>query len=660
MVQSSVGCGHWTAAAAGGGRQDCCFLLPASLRQAGELLRGEQGICVAVASGRTLAVPPVRLFKAKRAMRMVAVNPGQPDMLLTGELVSKDCTGSQLLQATPAHVQAAMRRSRRRAAATAAGRAGRRLAGQHGQGNWQQQQPVQQQWSYGPVGSNSSSGCAVGNLQQPLAGCTAGDTRTAGDMQETGHLAQQASQQQQQQQQQRLVAEQQQQQQQQQQIPGFSPTSTTLLQRIGASLWARGRSRSDSTSEAALAVVPATSAAFEPAATSAAGAEGASHAGALADSIHQLLAALRKVSAAATSAADEDGQTNCSLFTAQGRDRLLALAAQLQRHHLCSADEAAELCCLLRGIRRPGNALLQMPGFSCSWGLDAAGCDAQLRLCGGPAGSFVVRQLAEVLTLPASESVVQASHSWQQTQQAAEEADMPCFAVLRIWRLHAQQQDGGGAPQPLGAEQQLLVVPFVVLCSERSVGVSPCGRVLVAMVAVRPASSGSSSRAAENLGQLDPSTWESDQAVEYELRVISLEAGSMGQVLAARSMAAADCLTCVQVSPTGQHVLLAYGRRSKQLNCLVAGQGSFEVWHTALQVYRMSDLTLVRQMISRDDEVNVAAWHPCPGRGIAYGTKSGRVRIIAAGGGGDSCHSCAEARGGAAAEATSVLQQALQ
>jgi hypothetical protein len=81
-----------------------------------------------------------------------------------------------------------------------------------------------------------------------------------------------------------------------------------------------------------------------------------------------------------------------------------------------------------------------------------------------------------------------------------------------------------------------------------------------------------------------PLTTCSLQAIEYELRIISLEAGSMGQVLAARSIAAADCLTCVQVSPTGQHVLLAYGRRSKQLSCLVAGQGSYEVWHTVLQV----------------------------------------------------------------------------
>jgi hypothetical protein len=74
----------------------------------------------------------------------------------------------------------------------------------------------------------------------------------------------------------------------------------------------------------------------------------------------------------------------------------------------------------------------------------------------------------------------------------------------------------------------------------------------------------------------------------------------------------------------------------------------------------MSDLALVRQMISRDDEVNVAAWHPCPGQGITYGTKAGRVRNIVACGSGDSYHACLRGQGNAAAEATSVLQHTLQ
>jgi hypothetical protein len=66
-------------------------------------------------------------------------------------------------------------------------------------------------------------------------------------------------------------------------------------------------------------------------------------------------------------------------------------------------------------------------------------------------------------------------------------------------------------------------------------------------------------------------------------------------------------------------------------------------------------------MISKDDEVNVAAWHPRPGQGITYGTKAGRVRNIAACGSGNSYHACLQGQElNAAAEATSVLQQALQ
>ena len=46
----------------------------------------------------------------------------------------------------------------------------------------------------------------------------------------------------------------------------------------------------------------------------------------------------------------------------------------------------------------------------------------------------------------------------------------------------------------------------------------------------------------------------------YELRVYSLEAGSFGQVLRARRIRAAHCLTSVQFSPTSQLLLLSYGR----------------------------------------------------------------------------------------------------
>lgn len=47
-----------------------------------------------------------------------------------------------------------------------------------------------------------------------------------------------------------------------------------------------------------------------------------------------------------------------------------------------------------------------------------------------------------------------------------------------------------------------------------------------------------------------------------------------------------------------------------------------------MQVYRVSDMSLVRVLPSAEDEVNVAAFHPCQGAGIVYGTKEGRLRIL--------------------------------
>ena len=48
--------------------------------------------------------------------------------------------------------------------------------------------------------------------------------------------------------------------------------------------------------------------------------------------------------------------------------------------------------------------------------------------------------------------------------------------------------------------------------------------------------------------------------ISYEVRVYSLEAATLGQVLHAKQIKAAHCLTSVQFSPTSEHLLLAYGR----------------------------------------------------------------------------------------------------
>lgn len=40
-----------------------------------------------------------------------------------------------------------------------------------------------------------------------------------------------------------------------------------------------------------------------------------------------------------------------------------------------------------------------------------------------------------------------------------------------------------------------------------------------------------------------------------------------------------------------------------------------------LQIYRVSDMELVRVLPSAEDEVNVACFHPSVGGGFVYGTK---------------------------------------
>ena len=59
----------------------------------------------------------------------------------------------------------------------------------------------------------------------------------------------------------------------------------------------------------------------------------------------------------------------------------------------------------------------------------------------------------------------------------------------------------------------------------------------------------------------------------YEVRVYSVEAATLGQVLHAKQIRAAHCLTSVQFSPTSEHLLLAYGR-SASLSCGLALVGT--------------------------------------------------------------------------------------
>jgi hypothetical protein len=98
-----------------------------------------------------------------------------------------------------------------------------------------------------------------------------------------------------------------------------------------------------------------------------------------------------------------------------------------------------------------------------------------------------------------------------------------------------------------------LVIPHAVLCSEMGAHFSPCGRLLAACVACLPKDAP------------EPVAGEPIPRLVYELRVYSLEEKNFGEVLAARSVRAAHCLTSIQFSPTSEHVLLAYGRRHSSL-----------------------------------------------------------------------------------------------
>lgn len=47
----------------------------------------------------------------------------------------------------------------------------------------------------------------------------------------------------------------------------------------------------------------------------------------------------------------------------------------------------------------------------------------------------------------------------------------------------------------------------------------------------------------------------------------------------------------------------------------------FQLLRSLFQVYRVSDMKLVRVLPSAEDEVNVACFHPSVGGGLVYGTK---------------------------------------
>ncbi|KAG8640270.1 hypothetical protein MANES_13G038200v8 [Manihot esculenta] len=209
------------------------------------------------------------------------------------------------------------------------------------------------------------------------------------------------------------------------------------------------------------------------------------------------------------------------------------------------------------------------------------------------------------------------------TSLAAAAAELPCTVKLRVWSHDIQNPCA-----PLNAQRCRLTIPHAVLCSEMGAHFSPCGRYLAACVACMLPNM-ETDPGLQTLVQQDTGTATSPtrhpisaRQVMYELRIYSLEEATFGSVLVSRAIRAAHCLTSIQFSPTSEHILLAYGRRHGSLlkSIVIDGETTSPIY-TVLEVYRVSDMELVRVLPSAEDEVNVACFHPFAGGGLVYGTK---------------------------------------
>lgn len=289
----------------------------------------------------------------------------------------------------------------------------------------------------------------------------------------------------------------------------------------------------------------------------------------------------------------------------------------------------------------------------------------------------------EVLTPTAVDGIVaQLAAAYSASMWNILGEDQPPRVRLRLWRFDASKP----AADLENRMALRMEIQDAVLCSEMGVHFSPCGRFLAATVACRgplynPAAAAAAVAAAERA--VEAMDWaparETDlregggetagepavaaasssaanpierpatptrpnrsttqplaprqglQRVLFEVRVMSMDGTSWGEVVLARRVRAAHCLTSVQFSPAGDHLLLAYGKKhSSLLRSLVVERDSLVPLHTILEVVSLSAMSLVRVLPSVDDEINAACFHPAAGGGFAYGTKEGRLRLVRA------------------------------
>ena len=121
------------------------------------------------------------------------------------------------------------------------------------------------------------------------------------------------------------------------------------------------------------------------------------------------------------------------------------------------------------------------------------------------------------------------------------------------------------------------------------------------------------------LMQLDPKILRTESMRKYP---------KLGQLLMAAPLdgAKASGVTCVKLSPSAEYCLLGYGVREN----IPSVDGLDENRHPVTALYNVKKgMKHVSTLTSADDDVNIARFHPESGHGFVYGTKQGRVRLLA-------------------------------
>ncbi len=103
---------------------------------------------------------------------------------------------------------------------------------------------------------------------------------------------------------------------------------------------------------------------------------------------------------------------------------------------------------------------------------------------------------------------------------------------------------------------------------------------------------------------------------------------NLGKLLQAAPLDGAKSagVTCVKLSPSAEYCLLGYGVR-ESIQSVYEHQ---ELRHPVTSLYNVKKgMQHVCTLTCANDDVNIARFHPESGQGYVYGTKQGRVRVLA-------------------------------